>query len=105
MRVCISDLLLHVDKQPHPFHVPLSLSRFLLLSLRGRAAAGPATTRSKRDLLPYQWDQTAACQRKARQKEGEMKDGNMDEMEGCDGQGHVTMEILQQHDVVGDCCD
>lgn len=34
-----------------------------------------------------------------------MKDGSMDEMEGCDGQGHVTMEILQQRDVEGDCCD
>lgn len=36
---------------------------------------------------------------------GEMTDGNMDEMEGCDGQGHVTMEILRRHDVEGDCCD
>lgn len=34
-----------------------------------------------------------------------MKDGNMDEMEGCDGQGHVTMEILQRHDVQGYYCD
>lgn len=36
-----------------------------------------------------------------------MKDGSVDEMEGCDGQGHVTMEILflQRHDVEGNCCD
>lgn len=39
------------------------------------------------------------------QKEREMKDGNMDKMKGRDGQGHVTMEILQQRDVKGDCCD
>lgn len=34
-----------------------------------------------------------------------MKDGKMDEMEGCNGQGHVTMEIVRQHDGDGDCCD
>lgn len=34
-----------------------------------------------------------------------MKDGKMDEMEGCNGQGHVTMEIVRQHDGDGDLCD
>lgn len=66
---------------------------------------GPAhTRRSKRDLLPYQLDQTAARQRKVRQNEGGMKDENMDDTEGCNGQGHITMEILQQDDIEGDCC-
>lgn len=49
--------------------------------------------------------QTAACQNTARQKDGDMKDGNMDKMEGCDGQGHITMKILHWHDVKGNCCD
>lgn len=34
--------------------------------------------------------------KKVGQKEREMKDGNMDKMKGRDGQGHVTMEIVQQ---------
>lgn len=67
--VCISDLLLHVDKQPHPYYLPLPLS--LSLS-EGEQRQGLPTTRSNRDLFPYQLDQTAACQRKARQKEGGM---------------------------------
>lgn len=48
-------------------------------SLLPRRGGVPPTTRSKRDLLPYQLYQTAACQDR---KTGEMKDGNMDEMDG-----------------------
>lgn len=102
MSGCISDLLLQVDKQPHPFCFLFYLS--LSLSTKGGVMPQPAhTRRSKRDLLPYQLEQTAARQRKVRQNEGGMKDGNMDDTQGCNGQGHITMEILQQDDIEGDC--
>lgn len=86
--MCIGDLLV------------MCTNNLILSEVGGRRC--PPTTRSNRDLLPYQLEQTGACQRNARLKDGEMKDGNVDEMEGCDGQGHISMATLHQRDVDGD---
>lgn len=83
---------IHECKQLHPCYLhALSLAS----SHEAELQQSPPTSRSARDLLPYQHEQTAVRQRKARRdRRGEMKDGNGDEMEVCDGQGHVSMEIL-----------
>lgn len=59
---------------------------------------GPPTTRSKRDLIPYQMDQTAACQRTSgTERRTDERWKKMDKLKACNGQGHVTMEIFQQY--------